>query len=101
MRVTHRCFLLGCSLRLQVKGQCFNHLFSRTALESLLLRPVPLSGFLTLRTFGCRRQILTDMTEVAQESSLLPKHLTTRQPIPLRHVSNGVNVAIHSPARFP
>src|ERR1044071_447547 len=101
MRVADRGFLLGCSLRLQIRLQCFNHLFWRTALESLLLRPPPRSGFLTLRTFSRRRQILTDVIEVAQKASLLPEDLTALQPNPLRPVPNGVNVAIQSPTRLP
>src|SRR5438270_1477189 len=101
MGVAHWCLLLWRPFRLQVICQCLNDLLCRTSLEPLLLHPAPLMGFLALRAFSRRRQILADMIEVAQKGSLLPKHLTTLQPNPLRPVCNGVNAAIQSPTRLP
>src|SRR5688572_12630624 len=101
MGIAHGCLFLWRPLRLQVIFHRFNHLLYRTALESLLLRPAPRIGFLTLSSLSRRGQILTDMKKIAQKGSLLPKHLTTLQPDPFRPVPNGVNLAIQSPARFP
>src|SRR5688572_11223320 len=101
MRLAHRCLLFGRLLRLEVPCQGFNHLLHHATFESLLLCPAPLISSGTLRTLRRRGQIFTDMKKIAQKGSLFAEHLLTMQPDPFRSVSDGVNLAIQSPARLP